>query len=257
MELFFRKYGYGKSIIILHGLYGISDNWVNYARKLSENFSIYIPDLRNHGHSGHSMHFNYDVMVEDIVEFIEKNEIENPILIGHSMGGKVAMKFVLNNPNMVSKLVVIDMSARNYHLRSIHSNIINAMLDIDFLKIKSRKEVDAFLSKFIEDNRIRQFVMKNLHRTEKKSFSWRINLQAIIDNLDLLFEEIINQGNFTGKTLFIKGEKSDYINDEDYLEMKKYFPNSNIITISNAGHWVQVDNPDDFFNALQNFLVEK
>lgn len=201
MELFFRKYGSGNPIIILHGLYGISDNWVKYARKLSDNFTVFIPDLRNHGQSGHSLHFNYEVMSEDISEFIENNQIENPILIGHSMGGKVAIKFTLDNPDLVRKLVVIDMSTRKYDLRNFHSNIINSMLDIDFSKIKSRDEVDKFLSNFIEDEKIRLFVMKNLYRTEKNSFSWRINIQAIIDNLDYVFEEISHKNKFNRSNL--------------------------------------------------------
>lgn len=256
MELFYREYGSGEPILILHGLYGISDNWVNFAKKLSDNFRIFIPDLRNHGQSGHSSYFNYDVMAEDIGEFIEKNEINNPILAGHSMGGKIAMKFALDNPNTVRKLIVIDMSMRGYHLRKFHSNIINAMLDIDFSLIKSRDEVDLFLSEFIDDVRIRLFIMKNLYRTEKNSFSWRINLQAIIDNLDFIFEEISHQGKFLGQTLFIRGEHSDYISEEDHLKMKNFFPNSELIIISKAGHWVQVDNPEDFFVALYNFIVK-
>lgn len=256
MELFYRSYGNGQPLIILHGLYGISDNWVNYARKLSDKFKIYIPDLRNHGQSGHSIHFNYDVMTEDINEFIETHEIKNPVLMGHSMGGKVAMKFALDYPDIVSKLIVIDMSMRKYQLRNFHSNIINAMLDIDFAKIKSRNEVENFLSKYINDERIRLFVMKNLHRTEKQSFSWRINLNAIIDNLDYIFEEITSDNVFYGKTLFIRGEHSDYIKEEDYTEMKKYFPNSELKTISNAGHWVQADNPDEFFETLSEFIKQ-
>jgi pimeloyl-ACP methyl ester carboxylesterase len=257
MQLHFRQYGEGQPMIIIHGLYGISDNWVNHARILAENFKVYIPDMRNHGQSGHSNFFNYEVMAEDITEFIEQHEIENPIIMGHSMGGKIAMKFALDNPDLVQKLIVIDMSMRQYNLRAFHSKIINAMLDIDFNTVKSRKEVDDYLAKTIEDARIRLFVMKNLYWTERKTLSWRLNLKAIIDNIDAIFEGINSNQKFTKPSLFIRGEKSDYIRDEDFDLIKKQFTNSELKTIPNAGHWVQADEPELFIKFLKDFLIAK
>jgi esterase len=257
MQLHFRQYGEEQPMIIIHGLYGISDNWVNHARILAENFKVYIPDMRNHGQSGHSNFFNYEVMAEDITEFIEQHEIENPIIMGHSMGGKIAMKFALDNPDLVQKLIVIDMSMRQYNLRAFHSKIINAMLDIDFNTVKSRKEVDDYLAKTIEDARIRLFVMKNLYWTERKTLSWRLNLKAIIDNIDAIFEGINSNQKFTKPSLFIRGEKSDYVRDEDFDLIKKQFTNSELKTIPNAGHWVQADEPELFIKILKDFLIAK
>ncbi len=254
MQLHFRQYGEGQPMIIIHGLYGISDNWVNHARILAENYKVYIPDMRNHGQSGHSNFFNYEVMAEDITEFIEQHEIENPVIMGHSMGGKIAMKFALDNPDLVQKLIVIDMSMRQYNLRAFHSKIINAMLDIDFSKVKSRKEVDDYLAKTIEDARIRLFIMKNLYWTERKTLSWRLNLKAIIDNIDAIFEGINSQQSFNKPSLFIRGQKSDYVRDEDFDLIKKQFTNSELKTIPNAGHWVQADEPELFMAEIKNFL---
>lgn len=255
MQLHFRQYGEGQPMIIIHGLYGISDNWVNHARILAENYKVYIPDMRNHGQSGHSNFFNYEVMAEDITEFIEQHEIENPVIMGHSMGGKIAMKFALDNPDLVQKLIVIDMSMRQYNLRAFHSKIINAMLDIDFSKVKSRKEVDDYLAKTIEDARIRLFVMKNLYWTERKTLSWRLNLKAIIENIDAIFEGISSQQSFNKPSLFIRGQKSDYVRDEDFDLIKKQFTNSELKTIPNAGHWVQADEPELFIKELKHFLI--
>lgn len=257
MQLHFREYGEGQPMIIIHGLYGISDNWVNHARILAENYKVYIPDMRNHGQSGHSNFFNYEVMAEDITEFIEQHEIENPVIMGHSMGGKIAMKFALDNPDLVQKLIVIDMSMRQYNLRAFHSKIINAMLDIDFSKVKSRKEVDDYLAKTIEDARIRLFVMKNLYWTERKTLSWRLNLKAIIENIDAIFEGISSQQSFNKPSLFIRGQKSDYVRDEDFDLIKKQFTNSELKTIPNAGHWVQADEPELFIKILKDFLIVK
>lgn len=257
MQLHFRQYGEGQPMIIIHGLYGISDNWVNHARILAENYKVYIPDMRNHGQSGHSNFFNYEVMAEDITEFIEQHEIENPVIMGHSMGGKIAMKFAFDNPDLVQKLIVIDMSMRQYNLRAFHSKIINAMLDIDFSKVKSRKEVDDYLAKTIEDARIRLFIMKNLYWTERKTLSWRLNLKAIIDNIDAIFEGISSQQSFNKPSLFIRGQKSDYVRDEDFDLIKKQFTNSELKTIPNAGHWVQADEPELFIKILKDFLIVK
>ncbi len=255
MQLHFRQYGEGQPLIIIHGLYGISDNWVNHARILAENYKVYIPDMRNHGQSGHSNFFNYEVMAQDILEFIEIHEIENPIIMGHSMGGKIAMKFALDNPDFVSQLIVIDMSMRKYNLREFHSKIINAMLEIDFVTVKSRKGVDFYLSKTIEDSRIRMFIMKNLYWTERKTLSWRLNLNAIIDNIDAIFEGISSKQLFLKPSLFIRGEKSDYIRDVDFIEIQKQFLNSTLKTIPNASHWVQADEPELFMTELKSFLL--
>jgi len=254
MQLFFRTYGKGQPLIILHGLYGMSDNWHTHAKLLADNFKVYIPDMRNHGQSGHSNFFNYNVMAEDIGEFIETHKIENPIIMGHSMGGKVAMKFTLDNPDLVSKLIVIDMSMRQYKLNDFHYQLIYAMLAIDFTKVHSREEVEDCLAQTIHDQRIRMFIMKNLYWIEHKTLSWRLNLNAIFNNIDAIFEEIQSPQQFNKPSLFIRGEQSDYILDEDFIQLRKNFPQAILKTIPNAGHWVQADEPKKFMDSLQNFL---
>ncbi|NVN94622.1 MAG: alpha/beta fold hydrolase [Bacteroidetes bacterium] len=255
MELFYRTYGEGQPIIILHGLYGMSDNWVTHAKLLSEKYKVYIPDMRNHGQSGHSDLFNYNLMAEDIGEFIQMHNLENPIIMGHSMGGKVAMSFALDNPNRVSKLIVVDMSMRAYKQNDFNYQLIYALLDIDFTKIKSRKEIEERLDQTLQNQRIRMFLMKNLYWTDQKILSWRFNIKAIFDNIDAVFEGIQSTQQFDKPCLFIRGGESDYVSDEDFTQIQHNFPQAILKTIHKAGHWVQADEPEIFMTILQNFLM--
>ncbi|OQX79366.1 MAG: hypothetical protein B6D61_03650 [Bacteroidetes bacterium 4484_249] len=185
MKLFYRQYGEGQPVIILHGLFGISDNWVTIGKRLAENFEVYILDQRNHGQSPHSNTFNYYALADDLFEFIEDRQLINPVLIGHSMGGKVAMNFALENPSKVDKLLIVDMGIKQYAARQSHINIIEAMINVDFDKISSRNDVENIISGKIDSPRIKQFVMKNLYRIGKNRFGWRLNIQAIYDNLQV------------------------------------------------------------------------
>jgi len=254
MQLFYRSYGEGNPFIILHGLYGISDNWVTHAKILASDYKVYVLDMRNHGQSGHSNVFDYDAMTNDVSEFIETHQISQPIILGHSMGGKIAMKFALENQDLVSNLIVVDISVREYNLRDFHLNLMNAMLGIDFTKIHSRKDVEVILAATIEDTRTRLFIMKNLYWTERKTLSWRINISAIINNLDAVFEGIVTDQIFDKPTLFIRGAQSDYVKDTDFTQIYRNFPQATIKTIDRAGHWVQADQPDAFMKAIKYFL---
>ncbi|MCX6232068.1 MAG: alpha/beta fold hydrolase [Bacteroidetes bacterium] len=254
MELFFRTFGNGQPFIILHGLYGMSDNWVTHAKKLAEKYKVIIPDMRNHGFSAQSKIFNYDAMADDIGELIATQHLDNPIILGHSMGGKVAMRFVTDNPTHVAKLIVVDMSMREYKLKDFHIQLMYAMMDINFSQIKSRKEVEDILGKTIVDQRILLFIMKNLYRKENENFSWKLNLPVIFDNLEAILEEIKCNQIYHNPALFIRGENSDYISDADFIKIKHYFPDANLKTVPDAGHWVQADQPAIFMNILQEFL---
>ena len=208
MELFFRKYGESgnQPIIILHGLFGISDNWVSYARRIAmEGFEVFVVDQRNHGQSPQSDNFNYLALTDDLFDFIDENEIEDPIIIGHSMGGKVAMRFALENPHLVHKLVVVDITLKAYGPRDNHRQIIDAMKSVNFNEVKNRGDVEAQLTTLIPDIRIRQFIMKNLHRKEKNEFEWRIYLEGLENSLDQMFDAIDTIIKFNKPTLFIKG----------------------------------------------------
>jgi pimeloyl-ACP methyl ester carboxylesterase len=254
MKLFYRHFGEGEPVIILHGLFGISDNWVTIGKRMADKYEVFIPDQRNHGRSPHSDTFNYFALVDDLYEFIEDHRLINPVIIGHSMGGKVAMNFALEHPSKTDKLVVIDMSVREYKARKQHIEIIEALLAVDMSRIKSRAEVEKIVSQKIESPRIRQFVMKNLYRINSNTFGWRINIKAIYENLEDIFVGIDSPYTFDKPSLFIKGELSDYILDEDYDLIKKYFPNAKFQTIKNASHWVHAEKPDELCDVFSRFI---
>ena len=254
MKLFYRHYGEGHPVIILHGIFGISDNWVTIGKKLAEKFSVYIPDQRNHGQSPHSATFNYFALSDDLLEFIKEHNLENPVIIGHSMGGKVAMTFALEHPEMVEKLVVVDISPRKYPGRNVHFEMINAMMDVDFDKIVSREEVSIQLAASIPNERIRLFVMKNLYRKTRNTFDWRLNLEALSANMDYVFEGVESSDTYDGPVLFVRGGKSDYIADADIPLISKLFPAFRLQTIPNASHWVHADSPSELCALLSLFL---
>ncbi len=258
MELYYRKYGIegNQPVIILHGLFGISDNWASYARRLSmEGFEVYTVDQRNHGRSPHSDTFNYLAMTDDLFDFIDEHEIESPVLIGHSMGGKVAMRFTLENPEMVKKLVVVDISLKAYGPRKNHLRIIEAMEGINLKSVKSRKEVELHLESFISELRIRLFILKNLARTENNTFEWKINFAGIKKNLDQMFDSIDTMARYRHETLFIRGGASDYILPEDFEHIRFNFPNAEIVTIEGASHWVHVEAMERFYQLTMGFIT--
>lgn len=253
MKLFYRQYGEGQPVIILHGVFGVSDNWVTIGRKLAGKFSVYILDLRNHGQSPHSDTFNYIAMMEDLQEFIEDHQLENPILIGHSMGGKVAMYYALEYPDHVNSLIVVDISMRKYPHRSTHIKMIDAMLAVDFDKAASREDVEQQLEASIPSKPIRLFVMKNLERVGNNTFKWRINLQALSDNIARIFEGVEHPGIYENPALFIRGGKSDYISDDDMDKISTHFPGAQLETISGASHWVHAEKPDELCALFSDF----
>jgi pimeloyl-ACP methyl ester carboxylesterase len=257
MKLFYRQYGEGQPVIILHGIFGISDNWVTIGRRIAEKFDVYIPDQRNHGQSPHSSTFNYLVLVDDLAEFIEDHQLVNPILIGHSMGGKVAMNFTLEYPHRVDKLIVVDMSVRAYPARKQHMDIMSAMLSVDFDEVDSREEVEKIIQEKTNSPRISQFVLKNLYRIGRKRLAWRLNIEDIYNNVENVFEGIDSSYTFDHPSLFIKGGSSDYILDEDYELIRKNFPNAQFRTIENASHWVHADKPDELCMIFSEFLQKE
>jgi esterase len=267
MNLFYRKFGHGPALIILHGLFGSSDNWVSIAKVLSEHFEVFIIDLRNHGNSMHSKEHSYKLLKDDLYEFIISQHIEKAVIMGHSMGGKAAMFFAVDYPEKVQALIIIDISPRSYksldkpELQSIeHMNIIAAMLSVDFAKIKSRQDVDIILSKTIKSSRVRQFLLKNVYRNRGGSFGWKLNLQALHDNLPELLDGLDPKKFIDGKgitgfpVLFIKGEKSNYIMVEDLRLIKTIFPMAEMVTIPDADHWLHVEQPDLLLKTINYFV---
>lgn len=255
MQLFYRTYGEGKPFIILHGLFGISDNWVSFAKKIAKlGYQVYVIDQRNHGQSPHSPNFNYLALVDDLFEFIDEHEIEDAIVLGHSMGGKVAMRFALENPDYLNKLIVVDISLRQYPPRDYHQKVIRAMKKVDFKLVKSRPEVEVVLAEDIDSARIRQFIMKNLYRKERNELAWRMCLDAIANNLDEMFDGIEMEEPFNKPTLIVRGGASDYVLDSDLPALQAAFPQAGIKTIPDGTHWVHAEAPVLFLKYVLDFL---
>ena len=257
MRLHHRHYGNGKALIILHGLFGLSDNWVSFAKRIAElGYEVSIPDQRNHGRSMHSETFNYLALTDDLMEFIDEHNIEDPILLGHSMGGKVAMRFALENPEIIKKLIVVDISLRKYPPRQQHKKIIQAMRAVDFQKASTLNDVEEQLKPLISEKRIRQFIMKNLYyRDNRNMLDWRINFEGICRNIDEMFDGIDVGEVFNNPSCFIRGGLSDYVNTEDLKEIKNNFPQAEIHTIPEASHWVHAEKPQEFFEITKAFLL--
>jgi len=255
MKLFYRKYGSGPCLVILHGLYGSSDNWVTIARKISDRYTVILPDLRNHGQSPHSRDHTYDLMTEDLAELLHELEIRRFILAGHSMGGRVAMNFVCKFPEMIEALIVIDISPfgskdrDNQHFKQ-HKEILESMLYLDIRSLNSRRDVENSLALKIESERTRGFLMKNLTRNRKGQFEWKLNAKSLLLNLSnitgSMTEEKIYHNPVSGfPVYFIRGGKSDYINPDDFPQIRSLFPAAELVTIKDAGHWIHADRPDE------------
>lgn len=250
MILNYKEFGQGRPMIILHGLLGSLDNWQTLARRFSENFKVYTIDQRNHGQSPHTDDIDYDLLSADLADFIHQHDIKDPILIGHSMGGKTVMKYTLENPESVSALIAVDMSPRDYDIR--HDHIMEALVQIDFNVMKSRKEIEDFLMKRLNNLGVVLFLSKNIYWIEKDRLAFRFNLDALYRNLDLISGWPHCTGEYNGKTLFIRGIKANYITDNEPA-IKAYFPMARLIDL-NAGHWVHAEKPEDFYNSVMGFL---
>ena len=252
IELNYKEFGQGEPVIILHGMFGTLDNWQTIAKQLSENYLVYIIDQRDHGRSPHTKNIDYQILAEDLKYFMEQNWIYKARIIGHSMGGKTAMQFALNNPDMVEKLVVIDIAPKVY--KGGHEVIIDTLLSIDLAKLTDRKDAETQMMQRIPEFGTRQFLLKNLARNENTgAFEWKMNLQNIYANYEKILGNI-SAGVFEGETLFIRGENSDYILPKDELAIQTFFPKSSVKTVENAGHWVHAEQPKALLEMILEFL---
>ena len=252
MKLHYRKLGEtGKPLFIIHGLFGSSDNWQTLAKKFAEKFQVYLIDQRNHGRSPHSIEFDYDLMVSDLHELITDLNLEKVNIIGHSMGGKTAIGFAAEYEDLVDKMVVVDISHKQYPRH--HDQILNGLQAVNLDQISSRSAADDVLKNYIEEFSVRQFLLKNLYWIEKGRLDWRMNVPVLASEIDSIIEEVYFSTIDT-KTLFIRGEKSDYILESDYEEIYKKFPDSTIHSVPDSGHWVHAEAPSEFFETSMNFL---
>jgi esterase len=252
MKLFLRKYGRGFPIVILHGLFGSSDNWITIGKRFSGIYTVYLLDQRNHGKSPHHPVMDYDKMSEDLYEFLTDHSIKQIHLIGHSMGGKTAMHFAAEYPHRVKSLSILDISPKDYPLS--HDRIIDNLTALKVTEIKSRKEADKQLAQTMERKDLRQFLLKNLRLDGAGKFSWRINLQVIAAHIDTISLNSLSGKKYSGPVLFIRGDTSDYILPEDIAGIKQYFPHSRIHTIEDASHWLHAEKPEEVYEVISSFL---
>jgi len=252
MKLHYRKIGNsGEPLFILHGLFGSSDNWQTLAKRFAKNYTVYLVDQRNHGRSPHSIEFDYNLMVADFAELIDDLELNKINILGHSMGGKTAIGFTAEYPELIDKLIVVDISHKQYPMH--HQQIVEGLKSIDLSVIKTRGAADKQLAQYIDNFAIRQFLLKNLYWESKGQLGWRINIPVLSNELEKIIEEIYFR-TIDVPTLFIRGEKSNYIIEKDFEELHMKFRNAKIITAKNAGHWVHAEAPDFFYDTVISFL---
>jgi esterase len=244
----------GAPLLILHGLFGSHSNWGMHSNFFSSFFRVIGVDLRNHGASPHYDAQDYEAMATDIHELLDFLAIDRCCMIGHSMGGKVAMQLALNSPNMIDRLIVVDISPVTYPARAGgHLEMIDAMRGLELAIFKSREEVESALVSFIPDQSTRQFMLTNLVRADS-GFKWRLNLRAIKENYDSLRLAPDAKSKFMGRVLFLNGELSRYVIDDHHAQIHSYFPNAEFETIADAGHWLHSEQPLRFQKAVKNFL---
>jgi len=254
MKLYSKKYGdKGKNLIVIHGLFGMSDNWNSLGKKFAKDCRVHLLDLRNHGRSPHSEVFNYDVMCDDVLEYIIDNNLKKPIILGHSLGGKVGMKLAFTHPGKIEKLIVADIAPRRYNTDFVQS-VIETLHKLPLEDFEKREQIDNVLSIAYENPGMRLFLMKNLYRNNEKEFGWRFNIDVLLEKVSNIQQADFIKGVCDIPTYFIKGEKSNYITAEDELIISKHFSNFNITTIDSAGHWLHAEKPNIFYTEVLKWV---
>ncbi len=265
MKLYSKQLGSGHPLVILHGLYGSSDNWLSVGRKLSEQYRVILVDQRNHGRSPHSTSHTYNDMANDLLELFDDEGLDSAIIIGHSMGGKVAMQFASLHPDRVSGLVVVDILPTSYGAlteeavgqENQHAQILSSLLMLRLDLATSRDELDESLSHHIADKRIRQFLLKSIKRADDGGFQWQLNVEALSQNLSSIMGPVLHEDKdepIAIPTLFLKGKKSNYVYPEGEEQLKALFTNYQVKAIRNAGHWVHAENPQDLLSEIHQFV---
>jgi pimeloyl-ACP methyl ester carboxylesterase len=244
--------GKGIPLLILHGYFGMSDNWKTLGNQFSEDYEVHLIDQRNHGRSFHEDTFNYEVLVEDLYSYIQEHQLSKVYLIGHSMGGKTAMLFAVTYPELVEKLIVVDISPRAYQPH--HNAILAGLNSINFSVDNSRGKVDRKLADLIPELGVRQFLLKNVYWKEKGQLAFRFNLASLAENNSEVGAALPPFTVFENQTLFLKGQNSDYITAKEEATIAAHFLNSKIIEIKNAGHWLHAENPAQFYAEVYSFL---
>ena len=253
IKLNYKVRGEGFPVLILHGIFGMLDNWNSFGKRLSETNKVFLIDQRDHGRSPHTEAFSYPILAQDIFDFLEEHQLDKVHLIGHSMGGKAVMEFALNHPERVQKMVVVDMGVKSYP--GGHEVILNALANVPLEKINSRKEAEAYLEVDIEEKGVRLFLMKNLTRSKEGAYEWKINLPLLTQSYaDLMAHDLRGRTPKDVDSLFIIGQKSGYILTEDHSDILKLFPKSSFSTLD-AGHWVHAEKPNELLQQINTFFA--
>lgn len=239
-------------LLVFHGLFGMLDNWASFGKEFSEYRPVHLVDLRNHGKSFHSPDMNLELLSHDILNYMNHFELKKAHLLGHSLGGKAVMQFAINHSAYVERLIVVDIAPKAYPPH--HQGVIKALQGVDFSVLNSRKDIEQHLMGAISELGVVPFLLKNLYWNESKNLAWRFNLDVLVSHYEEFVGNAITYGQFFGETLFIAGEKSHYILAQDELLIGKQFPNYRLVRLSKAGHWVQAENPKDFFEEMSKFL---
>lgn len=250
MKLHSKIYGAkGPNLIVIHGLFGMSDNWNTLGKKFAKYYKVHLVDLRNHGRSPHAEAFNYDLMCEDLMEYMNDNDIAKAIILGHSLGGKVGMKFAFTYPQKINKLIVADIAPRRYNT-DFFQDLLRTLYQLPLENFETREEIDDILSETYTDRGMRLFLMKNLYRNNQKKFDWRFNIDVLLDKVTNIQDADFIKGVCTIPTHFLRGGNSNYITDEDEIIISKHFSDYSIATIDDAGHWIHHEQPECFYNEV-------
>ena len=253
VKLHSRVLGEGQPLLIIHGLFGMSDNWQSLAKLYADYFEVHLIDQRNHGRSPHTDNFSYLHLSNDLHQYIVDNQLNDIIIIGHSLGGKTAMQFAVSYPEFLSKLIIVDISPRFYPIH--HNKIIEGLKMLDFSILKSRSQANAVLSEHIEERDVCQFLLKSMYWKEKGRLDFRFNLKSISQNIANVGEALDNEANCSIPTLFIKGGNSTYINDDDEDLIFKHFTDAEIQTVDEVGQWLHAEKPQEFFEMTVRFCL--
>ena len=256
MELNYKQFSdRGKPLLVLHGLFGNLRNWNWHARELAAKFSVYALDLRNHGESPHSTVMDYQVMAEDVLKFIQDQALAEANILGHSMGGKVAMQLALDSPDKVNRLLVADIAPVTYgEERGDHENVFNGLMSVDLSELRSRADAEAVLAFHVDETGVRQFLVSNLVRDGQSGYRWRFNLPVLRESYERLREGVFASGVFDKPVLFVKGANSNYIMKEDWPMIERIFPKARIKTMMGAGHWLHAEKPQVFSKLARDFF---
>ena len=240
-------------MIILHGLFGSSDNWYTLAKTFAQHFTVYVVDQRNHGQSPHSDAFDYALLTEDLRDFIQEHSINRPIILGHSMGGKAAMNFAVRYPEELSNLIVVDIVPKKYPVH--HDAILEGLTAIRLQTLTSRNEADSILASHVPEHEVRQFLLKNLSRKTGGGFEWKVNLDAIQANLPAMGDGMVFSGKYDNSSLFVMGKKSNYYEEGDAALIREIFPKMQLVMMD-TGHWVSAEKPEEFGRIVLNYLAK-